>query len=68
MKLATMSKGASQAAMAGLTFDEYNAYLATMIETTREAPENLGTSLKTIMSRFQSIKTGDNKKRYRCNV
>ena len=60
-ELATaMSKGASQAAMAGLTFDEYNAYLATMIETTREAPENLGTSLKTIMSRFQSIKTGDN--------
>lgn len=60
-ELATaMSKGASQAAMAGLTFDEYNAYLATMIETTREAPENLGTSLKTIMSRFQNIKSGDN--------
>ena len=60
-ELATaMSKGASQAAMAGLTFDEYNAYLATMIETTREAPENLGTSLKTIMSRFQSIKKGEN--------
>ncbi len=60
-ELATaMSKGASQAAMAGLTFDQYNAYLATMIETTREAPENLGTSLKTIMSRFLSIKSGDN--------
>lgn len=60
-ELATaMSKGASQAAMAGLTFDQYNAYLATMIETTREAPENLGTSLKTIMSRFQNIKSGDN--------
>ena len=60
-ELATaMSKAASQASMAGLSFDEYNAYLATMIETTREAPENLGTSLKTIMSRFQAIKTGDN--------
>lgn len=60
-ELATaMSKAASQANMAGLSFDEYNAYLATMIETTREAPENLGTSLKTIMSRFQAIKTGDN--------
>ena len=60
-ELATaMSKGASQANMAGLSFDQYNAYLATMIETTREAPENLGTSLKTIMSRFQSIKTGEN--------
>lgn len=60
-ELATaMSKGASQANMAGLSFDQYNAYLATMIETTREAPENLGTSLKTIMSRFQNIQTGDN--------
>lgn len=60
-ELATaMSKGASQASVAGLSFDQYNAYLATMIETTREAPENLGTSLKTIMSRFQQIKTGDN--------
>ena len=60
-ELATaMSKGASQANMAGLSFDQYNAYLATMIETTREAPENLGTSLKTIMSRFQSIKSGEN--------
>ena len=60
-ELATaMSKGASQAAMAGLSFDQYNAYLATMIETTREAPENLGTSLKTIMSRFLAIKSGEN--------
>ena len=60
-ELATaMSKAASQASMAGLSFDQYNAYLATMIETTREAPENIGTSLKTIMSRFQSIKSGDN--------
>lgn len=60
-ELATaMSKGASQANVAGLSFDQYNAYLATMIETTREAPENLGTSLKTIMSRFQQIKSGDN--------
>ena len=60
-ELATaMSKAASQANMAGLSFDQYNAYLATMIETTREAPENIGTSLKTIMSRFQAIKTGDN--------
>lgn len=60
-ELATaMSKAASQANMAGLSFDQYNAYLATMIEVTREAPENIGTSLKTIMSRFQSIKTGEN--------
>ncbi len=60
-ELATaMSKAASQAKMAGLSFDQYNAYLATMIEVTREAPENIGTSLKTIMSRFQQIKKGEN--------
>ena len=58
-ELATaMTKGASAASQAGLSFDEYNAYLATMIETTREAPENIGTSLKTIMARFQQIKKG----------
>ena len=57
-ELATaMSKGASAAAQAGLSFDQYNAYLATMIETTREAPENIGTSLKTIMARFQQVKS-----------
>ena len=56
-ELATaMSKGASAAAQAGLSFDQYNAYLATMIEVTREAPENIGTSLKTIMARFQQVK------------
>lgn len=27
-----------------------------MIETTREAPENLGTALKTIIARFQELK------------
>ena len=60
-ELATaMSKAASQANQAGLSFDQYNAYLATMIEATREAPENIGTSMKTIMSRMQQIKTGEN--------
>ena len=31
-----------------------------MEEATREAPENIGTSLKTIFSRMQQIKTGNN--------
>lgn len=56
-ELATaMEKGASMASQAGLSFDQYNAILATMIEVTREAPENIGTSMKTIMARFQQIK------------
>ena len=56
-ELATaMEKGASMAHQSGLSFDQYNAILATMIEVTREAPENIGTSMKTIMARFQQIK------------
>ena len=51
------SKAAAQANQAGVSMDNYLAYIATMEEATREAPENIGTSLKTIMSRFQEIKT-----------
>ena len=54
------SKAAAQANQAGVSMDNYLAYIATMEEATREAPENLGTSLKTIFSRMQQIKTGDN--------
>lgn len=49
-------KAAAQANQAGIGMDNYLAYIATMEEATREAPENIGTSLKTIMSRFQEIK------------
>lgn len=54
------SKAAAQANQAGVGMDNYLAYIATMVEATREAPENIGTSLKTIMSRMQQIKTGEN--------
>ena len=51
------SKAAAQANQAGIGMDNYLAYIATMVEATREAPENIGTSLKTIMSRMQQVKT-----------
>ena len=54
------SKAAAQANQAGVSMDNYLAYIATMEEATREAPENIGTSLKTIFSRMQQIKTGNN--------
>lgn len=54
------SKAAAQANQAGISMDNYLAYIATMEEATREAPENIGTSLKTIFSRMQQIKTGEN--------
>ena len=50
-----MQKSASQARMAGLDLDYYMAYLSTMQEVTREAPENIGTAMKSITSRMQEI-------------
>ena len=50
------SKAAAQANQAGVGMDNYLAYIATMEEATREAPENIGTSLKTIFSRMQQVK------------
>ena len=55
-----MEKGAAQANQAGISMDKYFATIATMEEVTREAPENIGTSLKTIMARMQQIKSGEN--------
>jgi len=52
----SMEKVASSAYTAGIDFDHLLAYLGKMIEVTRESPENLGTSLKTIIARFQDLK------------
>ena len=50
-----MTRTASIAASAGLDFDIASAYLAEAIETTREAPENIGTAMKTIVARFAGL-------------
>ena len=51
-----MTRTASIANSAGMAFETTSAFLAQMIETTREAPENLGTAMKTIIARFQELK------------
>ena len=51
-----MERTASIANSAGMSFEGTSAFLAQMIETTREAPENLGTAMKTIIARFQELK------------
>ena len=51
-----MERTASIAHSAGMSFEGTAAFLAQMIETTREAPENLGTAMKTIVARFQEMK------------
>ena len=47
-----MSKTASSAEAVGSSFESTSAMLATMISITREAPENLGSALKSIISRY----------------
>ena len=51
-----MERTASIAHSANMDFGNTTAFLAQMIETTREAPENLGTAMKTIIARFQELK------------
>lgn len=56
-ELATaMSKTASSAAAVGSSFENTSAMMAVMIETTRESPENIGSALKSIISRYGELK------------
>lgn len=55
-----MERTASIASSANMDFETTSAFLAQMIETTREAPENLGTAMKTIVARFQEMKVDPN--------
>ena len=52
-----MSRTASIAASSGMSFENTSAFLTQMIEVTQESPENLGTALKSIIARFQELKT-----------
>lgn len=46
-----MSKTASSAEAVGSSFESTSAMIATMVAITREAPENIGSALKSIISR-----------------
>lgn len=50
-----LSKVASQANLAGFGIDYTTALLAKGLETTREAPETIGTALKTIIARMREL-------------
>jgi TP901 family phage tail tape measure protein len=50
-----MSKFASQAKIAGLSMDFALGMLAKGIETTQEAPESIGTALKTVLARMREL-------------
>ena len=51
-----MSKVASAANAMGVDFDDLNAQLATIVSVTRQAPESVGTALKTIYARLGDLK------------
>lgn len=51
-----MTKTASIAKSANMEFETTAAFLAQIIETTREAPETAGTALKTVIARFSEVK------------
>ena len=53
-----MSKVASAANIMGVDIDQLNAQLATIVSVTRQAPESVGTALKTIYARMGDIKAG----------
>jgi len=52
-----MSKTASSAEAVGSSFENTTAMIAVMVEATREAPENIGSALKSIISRYGELKT-----------
>lgn len=61
-ELATaMSKTASSAQAVGMTMEETSAMMAVMIEATREAPENIGSAMKSIISRYGEMTTDPSK-------
>jgi TP901 family phage tail tape measure protein len=51
-----LSKVAPSAKAAGIEIDTMMAFLTKGIETTREAPENIGTAFKTIIARMRQLK------------
>lgn len=51
-----LSKVASQAKLAGMSIDYTTALLTTGLEVTREAPETMGTALKTIIARMREMR------------
>ena len=53
-----MSKVASAANNAGVDIDQMNAMLATVVSVTREAPETIGTSFRTLFARIGDLKLG----------
>lgn len=53
-----MSRVASAANAMGVDVDQLNAQLATIVSVTRQAPESVGTALRSIYARMTDIESG----------
>ena len=53
-----MSKVASAANIMGVSIDQLTAQMSTIVSVTRQAPESVGTALRTIYARMADIKSG----------
>jgi len=53
-----MSKVASAAAAMGVGEDQLAAQLSTIISVTKQAPESVGTALRTVYARISDIQAG----------
>lgn len=56
-----MSKTASSAEAVGSSFENTTAMIALMVETTRESPQNIGSALKSIISRYGEMTSDPSK-------
>lgn len=56
--ITAMSKTASSAEAVGSSFENTTAMLAVMLESTRESATNIGSAMKSIISRYGEMKTG----------
>jgi len=54
-----LEKFAPIAGTIGLSYEKATAALATIVATTRQSAETVGTGLRTIFSRFESLKLGE---------
>ena len=54
-----MSKVASAASNLGVDIDQLTAQISTIVSVTRQAPESVGTALKTIYARISDLKLGE---------
>lgn len=55
----SMSKTASSAQQAGVSIDQLIGMIATLTDVSQASPENVGTAMKSIISRYTQVKANN---------